>query len=505
MENRHQLMKEWVDSWTYEDVNLHTSSNSYLESGLLKSKLKSKEERIYIDKLVNYVDIEVTIKGWVHIRRDQGKMIFMDIRDMSGFIQCVVLPNHIEAIEQAKEVRTEWVLKITGIVNKRPEKNKKVGVKNGDIELEITSIEVLNEAETTPFAINEDTIGISEDVRMKYKYLDLRTERMQNNIRMRDKIITFFREYMHANDFVEIETPILMKGTPEGSREYLVPSRLWPGTFYALPQSPQQFKQLCMVAGFEKYFQIARCMRDEDTRGDRQPEFTQLDFEISFTTQEEVLTYTEEMFIKLVEKLYPQKKISTIPFPRLTYAESMEKYGSDKPDLRVNKEDGNELAFCWIVDFPMFEKLDDGSLQAQHHPFCSVKPEDREKFMTGTDLLSIRANAYDLVLNGYELSSGSIRIHKADEQKKVFELLNIDEETQQNKFGHILEAFTYGAPPHGGFAPGIDRIVMLLQNEPNIREVIAFPKTGEGRDLMMGAPAEMGAKQIAELNIKIVK
>ena len=462
------------------------------------------QNRTYIKDLNTKKGEEVSICGWVDVRRDQGKMVFMDMRDMSGKVQCVVLPGS-NGIDTAKEMRSEWVLRITGKVNARPERNIKQGVVNGDIELEVLEIEVLNKAETLPFDITTNTNVINEDTRMKYKYLDLRSERMQNNIRMRDKIITFFRNYMHKNDFVEIETPILMKGTPEGSREYLVPSRLWPGTFYALPQSPQQFKQLSMVAGFEKYFQIARCMRDEDTRGDRQPEFTQLDFEMSFVNQEDILSYTEAMFIKLVNELYPEKKITKIPFPRLTYQESMEKYGSDKPDLRENKEDPNELAFAWVLDFPMFEKLDDGSIQAMHHPFCAVKPEDNEKFMTGTDLFSIRANAYDLVLNGYELSSGSIRIHNSAEQKQVFDLLKIDEETQQRKFGHILEAFKYGCPPHGGFAPGIDRIVMLLQGEPNIREVIAFAKTGEGKDLMMGAPSEMPEKQVREMNIQIIK
>ncbi len=461
--------------------------------------------RTYIKDLNQKIGTETTIAGWVDVRRDQGKMVFMDIRDMSGKVQCVVLPSHVEAIEAAKEVRNEWVLKISGIVNKRPERNVKEGVLNGDIELEILGIEVLNQSETPPFELNVDSKHINEDLRMKYKYLDLRTERMQNNIRMRDKIITFFRQYMHDNDFIEIETPILMKGTPEGSREYLVPSRLYNGSFYALPQSPQQFKQLSMVAGFEKYFQIARCMRDEDTRGDRQPEFTQLDFEMSFVEQEEVLEYTEKMFIELVSKLYPNKKISTVPFPRMTYAESMEKYGSDKPDLRKDKNDPDELAFAWVLDFPMFEKTDDGELQAVHHPFCSIKPEDMDKFMKGEDMFSIRANAYDLVLNGYELSSGSIRIHQQEVQKQVFNLLKIPEETQLKKFGHMLEAFTYGAPPHGGFAPGIDRIVMILQNEPNIREVIAFPKTGEGKDLMMGSPSEVTEKQLKELGIQIKK
>jgi aspartyl-tRNA synthetase len=461
--------------------------------------------RIYIKDLKDNIGKEVIIAGWVNIRRDQGKMVFFDMRDMTGLVQCVALPSHTEAIEKAKEIRPEWVLKLVGIVNKRPDKNIKTDVLNGEVELEVINIEILNKAETTPFLINENTLGVNEDIRMKYKYLDLRTERMQKNIRMRDKIISFFRDYMHKNDFIEIETPILMKGTPEGSREYVVPSRLFKGQFYVLPQSPQQFKQLSMVAGFEKYFQVARCMRDEDTRGDRQPEFTQLDYEMSFVTQEEVLEYTEAMFTELIKSVYPEKKIITMPFPRISYKESIEKYGSDKPDLRKNKEDPNELAFCWILDFPMFEKTDEGEMQAVHHPFCSIKEEDKEKFLKGEDLFSIRANAYDLVLNGYELSSGSIRIHEKEIQKQVFKLLNISEEEQKKKFGHMLEAFTYGAPPHGGFAPGIDRIVMILQNEPNIREVIAFPKTGEGKDLMMGSPAEISEKQLKELGIKLGK
>lgn len=461
-------------------------------------------KRIFIKNLSEHKDQEVLIKGWVHVARDQGKMAFFDFRDMTGFVQGVVFGKP-EVLEIAKTLRSEWVVAITGKVNERPEKMRKVGVVNGDIELEITGIEVLNEAETPPFQITEDTQNISEEIRLKYRYLDLRTERMAKNIRMRDAIITFFRKYMHENGFVEVETPMLMKDTPEGSREYIVPSRVWPGNFYALPQSPQQFKQLLMVGGFERYFQIARCMRDEDLRGDRQPEFTQLDFEMSFVEQEDILQYTEAMFIKMVEELYPEKTILQKPFPRLTYAESMEKYGSDKPDLRKDKNNPNELAFGWILDFPMFEELEDGSLQAQHHPFCSVHPEDKEKFMTGKDIMSIRANAYDLVLNGYELSSGSIRIHDQIEQKRVFDLLKISEEKQQERFGHILEAFTYGAPPHGGFAPGIDRIVMLMQNEPNIREVIAFPKTGEARDLMMNAPNTVNPKQLEELGIVLKK
>ena len=461
--------------------------------------------RTYIKDLAGKAGETVTIKGWVDVRRDQGKMVFFDFRDMTGYVQGVVLPNAKDVHEVAAKIRPEWVVEVEGKINSRPEKNVQKDKQNGAIELEILKIAILNESQTPPIDVRSNGMEIGEESRLTYRYLDLRRPRMQNNIRMRDKVITFFRDYMHKNDFVEIETPMLMKGTPEGSREYLVPSRLENGKFYALPQSPQQFKQLSMVAGFEKYFQIARCMRDEDSRGDRQPEFTQLDFEMSFVTQEDVLKYTEQMFIELVATLYPKKKISQIPFPRLTYSESMKNYSSDKPDLRKDKNNPDELAFAWIVDFPMFEKGDNGKLNAAHHPFCSIKEEDVDKFMKGEDLLSVRANSYDLILNGYELSSGSVRIHRREMQEKVFELLEISKEEQQKKFSHMLEAFTYGAPPHAGFAPGIDRIMMILQNEPNIREVIAFAKTGEGRDLMMKAPSEVSSDQLRELGIELKK
>ena len=462
-------------------------------------------KRIYIKELKDYVGQEVTIKGWVDTRRDQGKLVFLDFRDMTGYVQGVILPSAQAVHSVGEKIRPEWVVEVQGKVNQRPEKNAQKEKQNGDIELEILSIIVLNEAETTPFDVKSDGQEIGEEIRLKYRYLDLRRPRLQRNLRMRDKIISFFREYMHKNDFVEIETPMLMKGTPEGSREYVVPSRLEKGKFYALPQAPQQFKQLCMVAGLEKYFQIARCMRDEDLRGDRQPEFTQLDFEMSFVTQEDILSFTEAMFIEMIKTLFPEKIISQNPFPRITYKESMEKYNSDKPDLRKDKTNPNELAFVWVVDFPMFEKTQDGAMQTAHHPFCSIKEEDIGKFMKGEDLLNIRANSYDLVLNGYELSSGSIRIHRAEIQQKVFELLGISQEEQQRKFGHMLEAFKYGAPPHGGFAPGIDRVTMILMGEPNIREVIAFPKTGEGRDLMMNSPFEISPEQLRELGIKLEK
>ena len=466
------------------------------------------KERIYIGDLADHIDEEVTIAGWINVRRDHGKLIFIDLRDMSGMVQMVAIPSHKEAHEVASEIRPEWVVEVRGKVNKRPERMINADEPNGDIEIEMLGLKVLNQAETPPFEVNEDTKEVDEKVRLKYRYLDLRTKRMRKNIHMRDSVITFFRDYMHKNDFVEIETPMLMKGTPEGSREYLVPSRIEPGKFYALPQSPQQYKQLCMVAGFEKYFQIARCMRDEDLRGDRQPEFTQLDYEMSFVTQEEILEFTEKMFIELIEKLFPEKKISKTPFPRMTYAESMKKYGTDKPDIRENKDDPNELAFLWVLDFPMFEINEEGQLAAAHHPFCNVKDEDREKFMnakSGKDILDVRANSYDLVLNGYELSSGSIRIHEQDLQEKVFDLLEINREEQQARFGHILEAFKYGAPPHGGFAPGIDRIMMILMDEPNIREVIAFPKTREAKEPMTGSPTSTDKKILDELGLGLNK
>ena len=461
-------------------------------------------QRTWIDETTQKVGEVVTLKGWVHRLRKMGdKLVFVDLRDGSGLAQVVFYkPDLDEATAKVvDELKPEFVVELTGVVNKRGEKQVNPDMVTGTIEIGAKAVKILNTALTPPFPIDQDSVVVNEELRLKYRYLDLRTQRMAHNIRLRDKVIQFFRDYMHRHRFIEIETPILMKGTPEGSREYIVPSRLHPGSFYVLPQSPQQFKQLCMVAGFERYFQIARCFRDEDQRGDRQPEFTQLDFEMSFVEREDVLHYTEGMFIALVEELFPEKRITTKPFPVFTYAQVIEQFGTDKPDLRQDKNDPNELAFGWIIDFPMFERLEDGSVQAQHHPFCSIHPEDMAKL--DSDPLSVRANSYDLFLNGYELSSGSIRIHEQALQKKIFDILGISEQEQRDRFGHMLDAFTFGAPPHGGFAPGIDRIVMLLAGEANIREVMAFPKTGDARDPMMSAPSPLEWERLREVHIKL--
>ncbi|KKU74438.1 MAG: Aspartyl-tRNA synthetase [Candidatus Wolfebacteria bacterium GW2011_GWA1_47_6] len=303
-----------------------------------------------------------------------------------------------------------------------------------------------------------------------------------------------------------METPILGKATPEGSRDYLVPSRIYPGKCYALPQSPQQYKQLLMVAGLERYFQIARCFRDEDTRGDRQPEFTQLDMEMSFVKREDVMDVVEGMLIELVETLYPNKRIQQKPFPRITYKESMEKYGNDRPDIREDKNDPGLLAFCWVIDFPFFEKDEEtGGWTFTHNPFSAPQPEFMESLMNKENIGDILTTQYDIVLNGYEIGGGSIRNHRPEALRKVLEIMGFSDEKIQSDYGHMLEAFKLGAPPHGGIAPGVDRIVMLLQGEPNIREVIAFPKTGDGRDLMMDAPSEFTEKQLTELQIKVNK
>ncbi len=569
----------------------------------------------------------VMLAGWVRSRRDHGGMIFIDLRDRYGITQVVSDPqNASESHTVFEQVRSEYVIQVEGVVRARPEGMKNSNHASGEIEVLANKVTILNEAKTPPFPLDTDEAITNEELRLKYRYLDLRRDRMKRNVVMRHNVIKYIRDYMSDDGFLEIETPILIKGTPEGSREYVVPSRLHPGTFYVLPQSPQQLKQLSMVAGLDKYFQIARCFRDEDQRGDRQPEFTQLDVEMSFVDEEDVMSLNEGLMIKLCEAMVPHKKLLSKPFPRMTWHHAMSTYGSDKPDIRFGMEfiDGTEIfknsgfkvfaqasekgvvkmlhvtggavfprskidemealakvygakglayivaqngelkspilkfltegeiaaikektgikdgdvvffaadefvtactslghvrlacgdyfklrdqnvfAFLWVTDFPMFEwSKEDNCLSAAHHPFCSIKIEDLP--LLEKEPLKARAKAYDFVLNGCEVGGGSIRIHKREVQSKIFDILGISEEDAQRRFGHMLEAFTYGAPPHGGIAWGLDRLVMIFCDEPNIREVIVFPKDQKARDLMLDAPSVMPEKQIRELHIKVVE
>jgi aspartyl-tRNA synthetase len=468
--------------------------------------------RTYIKDISGSVGEEVVVSGWVDVRRDQGKMVFLDLRDVSGKIQAVVLPNHVEALAVAQELRPEWVVEVKALVNKRPEKNIKEGVVNGDVELEVLAITVLNKATTANFDISTDGYEVGEEVRLEYRYLDLRRPRLLANMKARNAVMQLVRQELSSQNFLEIETPLLTNPTPEGARSYIVPSRLSQGSFYALPQSPQQYKQLLMSSGMEKYFQFAKCMRDEDTRGDRQPEFTQLDMEMSFVTREDVMRTNEELLIKIVGELFPQKKIQEVPFPVLTYKESMEKYGNDRPDLRTDKNDPNLLAFAWVVDFPFFQKTaasDDPEAEGEwtftHNPFSKPTDEYMPDLMDKKNIAEILTTQYDVTLNGYEIGGGSIRNHNPEALRKVFEVMGYSDKRIEANFGHMLKALGSGTPPHGGIAWGFDRLMMVLLKEPNIREVIAFPKTGEGKDLLMQAPSPAPEKTLKELGIEIKK
>ncbi len=465
--------------------------------------------RTYINTLSEHKGKSVMIQGWIKVRRDQGKMIFVDFRDMTGMVQGVILPKS-EALEIGKTLREEYVVEVLGNVNERPDRNKKEGIVNGDIELEIKDITVLNDAETVPFPIDGDTREVNELIRLQHRYVDLRSERMQKNIRNRFKIQNFIRNYLEKEDFVEVETPLLSAPTPEGSRSYVVPSRVWDDSFYSLPQSPQQYKQLLMAGGFEKYFQLARCMRDEDTRGDRQPEFTQLDMELSFVTEEDVMNLNEHLLIAIVEKFYPHKTIQQVPFPRISYKESMEKYGNDRPDIREDKEDEKVLAFCWVTDFPAFEKTDvdtidgSGDWTFTHNPFTRVRDKYMEDYMKGENISDLISTQYDITLNGFEIGGGGLRSYTPEMLQKTFEIMGYDEVKIERMFGHMMTALASGTPPHGGIAWGFDRLMMILENEPNIREVIAFAKTGEGKDPMMHAPSAISDAQKLELGIRTI-
>ncbi len=465
--------------------------------------------RVLTEEIIGKEGQEVELAGWVGARRDHGKIIFIDIRDRKGTVQLVFTPKNKEVYDLANTLRSEWVIRVYGKVTSRPPSMENADLPTGKLEIPVDRLEIITSAKTPPFLLDTDGHEVSEDIRMTYRYLDLRRARMQKNLRNRHKVIKYMRDYLTDNGFVEIETPILGKSTPEGARDYLVPSRLHAGDFYALPQSPQQYKQLLMVAGMERYFQIARCFRDEDTRGDRQPEFTQLDIEMSFVDQDDIMGLIEDLYLGLVRKLYPNKKIRLDKngrIPRMPYSEAISKYNSDKPDVRDDKNDPDELAFLFVVDFPAFEwKESEKRWDAVHHPFTQPRVKDTKEFweVFKKDPASMLANQYDFVLNGYEIGGGSIRIHDPELLAAVFEAMGNKPEDIKEKFGHMLRAFEYGVPPHGGVAPGVDRFIMLMENEPNIREVIAFPKTGDGRDLLMNAPSEVSESQLRDLHIKI--
>jgi aspartyl-tRNA synthetase len=580
------------------------------------------------------VGAEVTLAGWVDRRRDHGGLIFIDLRDREGLVQVVFNPEVSAPCHKiASEMRSEYVVRVSGKVSPRPKGTENTKLPTGEIEIIANSVAILNPAKTPPFYINEE-VEVEENLRLRYRYLDLRRGRMQKNLLLRHRVVKFMRDFLCERGFVEIETPILIKSTPEGARDYLVPSRVHPGKFYALPQSPQQLKQLLMVAGMEKYFQIAKCFRDEDTRADRQPEFTQLDLEMSFVEEEDILKLLEELFTSMVETIKPEMRIIK-PFPRLRYAEAMERYGMDKPDLRFGLElkdltdiaaksdfsvfrsaidqggrvkgmcapgcgnysrrqldelnkfvqglgagglvtialgseggkleeltmemvkssaakfltldqikemgrrlganggdlllivagkpklvamalsglrqemgrrlglaDPNLLSFAFIVDFPLLDKNEETGLwEPMHHPFTAPRDEDISLLDSAPE--KVRGKHYDFVCNGYEIAGGSIRIHISELQRKIFRLLGYSDKETEERFGHMLEAFDYGAPPHGGVAPGIDRVVMLLAGEETIREVIAFPKNQSAMDLTFNAPSSVSEEQLKELHLRL--
>ena len=450
---------------------------------------------------------KVIVYGWVDSIRSHGKIAFIDLRDVTGVIQLVDLKGNF-----SKNLGNEFVVRAEGKIANRPEKLKNPKLKTGQIELVIENLVVVSESLEPPFPIDSEGYEINEESRTKFRYLDIRRKRIRNNLITRSKVTNFIRNYLSGKGFYEIETPILTKTTPEGARDFIVPSRLQKGKFYALPQSPQQYKQLLMVAGLERYFQIARCFRDEDPRHDRAyGEFTQLDVERSFVSQDDILQLTENLFTALIGEIFPDKCITESPWPRIPHKTAKSIYGSDRPDLRKDKKDRNELAFAWIIDFPLFNKqtkedffhgAGKSKFAPSHHMFTAPHPDDIKKL--DQDPLKVRGLQHDLVLNGYEIGGGSIRIHDPKIQEKVFDLIGFTGE-QKKQFTHLLTAFKYGVPPHGGIAPGIDRFLMVILGEPSVREVMAFPSLSSGTISVMDAPSPVEPDQLKELAIKVEK
>ncbi|MFA6533734.1 MAG: amino acid--tRNA ligase-related protein [Patescibacteria group bacterium] len=469
--------------------------------------------KTYINETLTKVGETVELKGWVHVKRDMGKISFIDLRDSTGIIQVVLVPGEMdESKDLVKELRPEFVVAIKGVVQERNAKSVNAEMPTGKIEVLAKNLVIINEAALAPFEINTEERQANEELRLKYRYLDLRHPRLAKNLQARSAVIRFVIDYLADQGFTYLQTPILSKSTPEGARDYLVPSRVHQGQFFALPQSPQQYKQLLMVAGFERYFQIAPCFRDEDARADRSPgEFYQLDIETSFFSQDEILQLVEGMFTTMIKKLFPEKHFTFSPWPRLKHDEVKAKYQSDKPDLRKDKNDPNELAFAWVVDFPLFteQREDDffhgsgaGKWAPSHHMF--TRPKDEDLALLDKDPGKVHSYQHDLVLNGIEVGGGSVRIHDPKLQEKVWDLIGFTA-AQKEQFKHLIEAFQYGVPPHGGIAPGLDRLVSLLCGEKNIREVIAFPLTGDCRDPLMEAPSAVTKEQLDELGIEIKK
>lgn len=451
---------------------------------------------VWIAETIDKIGQEVTLYGWASAIRDHKKVIFVDLRDRSGAVQTV-------GGEELKTISSEDVISITGIVKKRPEKLINPKLKTGAIEIEVQKHTILNKARIPPFPIDTDGYEIDEQLRLQYRYLDLRRSRLQKNLVLRSKLIDCVRQFLFKKGFLEIETPLLTQSTPEGARDFLVPSRLHPGSFYALPQSPQQYKQLLMAAGFERYFQIARCLRDEDLRADRGFEHTQIDLEMSFVDRADVMALDEEMMITVTEKF--GYRIKQKPFPRFTYREAMEQFGADKFDLRNEKEkEQGILSFAWVIDFPFFEKTAAGGWTFTHNPFSAPLPEHAAWLAQKERVGDILTSQYDLVCNGFEVGGGSIRNHDAAALRAVFSIMGYADEEIEGKFGHMLEAFHYGMPPHGGLAHGVERLLMTITGEDCLREVVAFPMTSGGRTAVMDGPSPVSDGQLKELGIDVI-